>query len=362
LQTKFLAQAGLVLYIIRESAALKYRVPASYADGVNRCMNKQISAIAKSCLAGGEIGREQTDTLLAEAETDFFDLLYWANKIREKFFDNKVKMCSIVPGRLGGCNQDCKFCAQSARYETGFGRARITTDEEILKAAQQAKLNGVANFGIVYSGKTVSEKELGRVQELVKQIRGLGLRVCASLGILTQSQAEQLARSDLSGYNHNLETSERHFGDIVTTHTYADRVRTIQAAQKAGLRVCAGGIFGTGETSTDRVEMALELRKLGVDTVPMNFLHPIEGTPLGKTKTLEAREILSIIALYRFILPRTNLKIAGGRVLNLRDSQSWMFYAGANGILSGNYLTTTGRAVKEDMQMLADLGLEPDAD
>lgn len=326
-------------------------------------MNKKIDAIADCCLAGGAIGREQIDILLAEARNDFFDLLYWANKIREKFLGNKIKLCSIVPGRLGGCNQDCKFCAQSTRYETDFSKTRTISDEEILNAAGQAKLNGVANFGIVYSGKTVSEKELTRLRGLIEQIRNeFGLKVCASLGVITGEQARRLVQSGLTGYNHNLETSEKHFGRIVTTHKYAERIKTIQAAQKAGLRVCAGGIFGIGESDDDRVQMALELRKLSVDTVPMNFLHPIEGTPLGRTKTLEAREILSIIALYRFILPQTNLKIAGGRVLNLRDLQSWMFYAGANGILSGDYLTTTGRAVREDKQMLMDLCLQEQAD
>jgi len=322
-------------------------------------MNEKIKTIADCCLAGDNIGREQIDILLAEGKRDFFDLLYWANKIREKFFGNKIKICSIVPGRLGGCDQDCKFCAQSARYETDFSKAQTVSDEKILNAAGQAKLNGVTNFGIVYSGRTVSEEELTRLLDLIKQIRNeFGLGVCASLGVITAEQAHRLVQAGLSGYNHNLETSEKHFGRIVTTHKYADRVRTIQVAQKAGLRVCAGGIFGIGESDDDRVQMALELRRLGVDTVPMNFLHPIEGTPLGNATTLEAREILRVIALYRFILPQTNLKIAGGRVLNLRDLQSWMFYAGANGILSGNYLTTTGRAVKEDRKMLTDLGLQ----
>ena len=190
----------------------------------------------------------------------------------------------------------------------------------------------------------------------------MGLNVCASLGVIDDGQALRLRQAGVSEYNHNLETSARHFPQIVTTHRYADRVSTIQAAMKAGLRICAGGIFGIGETENDRIDMALELRKLDVETVPMNFLHPIPGTPLGQTQTLQPREILRIIALYRFILPRTNLKIAGGRVLNLRDMQSWMFYAGANALLSGNYLTTTGRAVEEDMQMLRDLGLEIQAD
>ncbi|MHC4155379.1 MAG: biotin synthase BioB [Planctomycetota bacterium] len=324
-------------------------------------MNEKIRTIADSCLSGGEIDREQIDTLLSEARSAFFDLLYWANRIRERFFGNKVRICSIVPGRLGGCNQDCRFCAQSARYNAGYTSTRTLSDEEILSAAEQAKLNGVGRFGIVYSGRAVSEKELDRLGDLIAQIKErFGLSVCASLGTITEQQAKRLADSGLTGYNHNLETSERHFPDIVTTHKYADRVSTIRSAQAAGLRVCAGGIFGIGETDDDRVEMALELRRLGVDTVPMNFLHPIKGTPLGEAKTLEPREILRIIAVYRFILPRTTLKVAGGRVLNLRDMQSWMFCAGANAILSGNYLTTAGRAVKDDVQMLRDLGLQPD--
>ncbi|MHC4618625.1 MAG: biotin synthase BioB [Planctomycetota bacterium] len=326
-------------------------------------MNEKIGTIAECCLSGGEIDRGQIDILLAEAKTHFFDLLYWANRIRERFFGNKVRICSIVPGRLGGCNEDCRFCAQSARYSAGYASTKTLSDEEVLSAAEQANLSGVGRFGIVYSGRAVGEKELARLGGLIAQIKErFGLKVCASLGTITEQQARRLADSGLSGYNHNLETSERHFPDIVTTHKYADRVNTIRAVQAVGLRVCAGGIFGIGESDGDRVEMALELRGLGVNTVPMNFLHPIEGTPLGEAKTLEPKEILSIIAVYRFILPKTTLKIAGGRVLNLRDMQSWMFYAGANAILSGNYLTTTGRAVREDVQMLKDLGLEVDAD
>jgi len=326
-------------------------------------MNEKIGAIADRCLSGGEIDRRQIDILLSGAKEAFCDLLYWANVIREKFFGNRIRICSIVPGRLGGCNQDCKFCAQSARYNAGYASTKTLSDEEVLSAAEQAKSNGVGRFGIVYSGRAVSEKGVARLGDLTAQIRErFGLSVCASLGTITGEQAKRLADSGLTGYNHNLETSERHFPDIVTTHKYADRVRTIRAAQAAGLRVCAGGIFGIGETDEDRVEMALELRGLGVDTVPMNFLHPIKGTPMGEAETLEPREILRIIAMYRFILPRTTLKIAGGRVLNLRDMQSWMFYAGANAILSGNYLTTAGRAVQEDLQMLRDLHLEPDFD
>lgn len=320
-------------------------------------MDERTGDIAEVCLAGGEIDAEQIGILRAKARTELYDVLYWANKIREKHFGDEIRICCIVPGRLGGCKEDCRFCGQSARYESGFCEVKSLTDEEILDAARQAQVEGVGRFGIVYSGRAVSEKELGRLEGLIERISGMGLQVCASLGVMTVGQAERLVGAGLTGYNHNLETSERHFPEIVTTHTYADRVATIKAAKEAGLCLCAGGIFGIGESEDDRIDMALELRRLCVDIVPMNFLHPIEGTPFGQTETLRPVEILRIIVLYRFILPRTTLKIAGGRVLNLRDMQSWMFYAGANAILSGNYLTTSGRAVEEDMQMLSDLGL-----
>ena len=324
-------------------------------------MNEMISQLAGNVLSGAELDRQQMEVLAEQSRADFYDLLYQANAIRQKFFGNKVRICSIVAGRLGGCDQDCRFCAQSVRYETAVGKAKLLSDEEILNAAEQAKRNGVPNFGIVYSGKTITEKELARLERLIKQIKAkFDLGICVSLGIITKDQAQRLVNAGASRYNHNLETSQNHFPNIVTTHKYADRVRTIQTARQAGLGICAGGIFGIGENDDDRIDMALELRRLGVDTVPMNFLHPIKGTPLAGTETLAPRQILRIIAMYRFILPRANLKIAGGRVLNLRDLQSWIFYAGATSILSGNYLTTTGRAVEEDMQMLADLGLEPE--
>jgi len=326
-------------------------------------MNKLIAGIAELCLDGKKPQREQINVLAAQAETDLPDLLYWANRIRQRFFENKIRICSIVPGRLGGCNQDCKFCAQAARYKTAYDKPTTVSDDQILRAAHAAKTSGVATFGIVYSGKTISETELARLERLLSQVKErFGLQVCASLGCITTDQAKRLRRAGLSRYNHNLETSERHFSNIVTTHSYADRLTTIRAVKEAHLRVCAGGIFGVGESWQDRLQMALELRRLDVDTVPMNFLHPIKGTPLGGVETLQPGEILKIIALYRFILPDKTLKIAGGRVVNLRDLQSWMFYAGANAILSGNYLTTTGRAVAEDLQMLADLGLEKDTD
>ena len=324
-------------------------------------MNKQIQEYAEKILYSQLLERTEIDQLSKLSTAHFDDLLYWANEIRKANFGSKVKICSIVPGRLGGCSQDCAFCAQSVYYDTAVDKTPKTlTDDEIMAAAKEAKHKGVPNFGIVYSGRKVSDVELDRLIALTGRIKNeIGMGVCMGLGILSKENMQRLADAGVVRFNHNLETSERHFGDIVSTHKYADRVRTIEAGLKAGMGVCAGGIFGIGETEADRIDMALELRRLGVDMVPMNFLHPIEGTPLGKAEKLPPREILRIVALYRFILPKTHLKVAGGRVLNLRDMQAWIFYAGCTAILSGNYLTTAGRAVEDDLRMLSDLGLEP---
>jgi len=321
-------------------------------------MNEKLARIAENILDGSLIDRSEIEYLFS-IDDSLPDLLYRANQIRQKFFGNEVKICSIVPARLGGCNQDCKFCAQSARYSTAFKETKTLTDEQILDAAREAKQKGVPNFGIVYSGKTISEKELARLEKLIARIGNeIGINVCGGFGIIDYEQAARLKKAGLSRYNHNLETSRNHFQNIVTTHDYDTRIETVKAAKKAGLGLCTGGIFGIGETDADRIDMALELRELGVDMVPMNFLHPIPGTPLADMPTMQPKQILRLIALYRFILPTAGIKVAGGRVLNLRDMQSWIFYAGATSILSGNYLTTGGRAVEEDLRMIKDLGLE----
>jgi len=327
-------------------------------------MNEVITEYANIILGGGLLDRGQIDSLSAESEGAFWDLLYWSNRIREEFFGNKIRVCSIVPGRLGGCDQDCAFCSQSIKYDTTTEKkAKTISDEQILSAAGDAASNGVPFIGIVNSGKAPSENEFARLEKLIAKIKSdYGIGVCASLGILTDEQMQRLAAAGLDRYNHNLETSERYYGEIVTTHKYADRVNTVKVAKRADLGVCCGGLFGIGETHADRMDMAMALRELGIDMVPMNFLHPIEGTPLADSEQIPPKEILRIIALYRFILPKAHLKAAGGRVLNLRDMQSWIFPAGVTAILSGDYLTTAGRSVQEDMQMLKDMGLEAISD
>ncbi|HBG27044.1 MAG TPA: biotin synthase BioB [Phycisphaerales bacterium] len=324
-------------------------------------MNEKIASIANEILNGKLIERSDIEFLFSLDDSALEDLMYWANQIREKFFGKKVKVCSIIPGRLGGCSEDCKFCAQSSRYETEFKEVQTLNDEQIIEGAKQARQKGIQHFGIVYSGKTISEKELVRLEKLIPRIKNeVGIDVCGGFGIINYEQAKRLADAGMSRYNHNLETSANYFKKIVTKHDYQSRIETVLAAKKAGLGLCTGGIFGIGEEDSDRIDMALQVRELGADMVPMNFLHPITGTPLGDMPVMRPREILRLISLYRFILPRAGIKAAGGRVLNLGDMQSWIFYAGATAIISGNYLTTAGRAVDEDVRMIKDLGLEPE--
>lgn len=322
-------------------------------------MNRIIEKLARRVLDGYLLERVEADNLLAMSRNDLDDLLYWANEIRKQYFSNRVQVCSIVPGRLGGCSEDCAFCAQSARYQTGVGPAKYISEEEILAAARKAYEAGVRHFGIVNSGQNVSDEEVVRLANIARQIRGkYNMTLCGAFGIIDDAQARELVSAGFKRYNHNLETSTAHFDKIVSTHKYRDRAETIERANQAGLAVCAGGIFGIGEEDTDRLDMAFELRRLNADMIPLNFLHPIKGTPLAQNEVLAPREILRIIALYRFILPDKNIKVAGGRVRNLRDMQSWIFYAGCTSIITGNYLTTAGRDTSEDMLMLGDLGLE----
>jgi biotin synthase len=325
-------------------------------------VNEKIAKIAEKITAGSLPDRSEIEYLFSLGEEELWDILYWANQIRLKFFGRKIKICTIIPARLGGCSQDCKFCAQSSRHNAGYQKMETLGDEEILKAAQSAKDKGVRYFGVVYSGKTLSDEELVRLEKLLPRIKNeIGIEVCGGFGIVNYQQLVRLKKAGMSRYNHNLETSRNHFKDIVTTHDYDSRIETVKAAKSAGLGLCVGGIFGIGETDADRIDMAFELRQLDVDVVPMNFLSPIKGTPMGGMPVMRPREILRLLGLYRFALPRVHIKAAGGRVLNLRDMQSWIFYAGATAIISGNiYLTTTGRAVEEDVRMIKDLGLEPD--
>ncbi|MCK4277253.1 MAG: biotin synthase BioB [Phycisphaerae bacterium] len=326
-------------------------------------MNERIADPARRVLGGQLLDKRALRDLVAQAADNPFDLLYWASRIREAHFANKVHLCSIVAGKLGGCGEDCKWCAQSAASAPGAaGPQRLGLDQIVAAARDAAKL-GAGCLGIVNSGRAPSRRDIDDVAAACDAIRhddtARNLNLCASLGQLTEPQAARLASAGVRRYNHNLETSRRHFPNVVTTHTYDDRLRTAAVVRAAGLQLCCGCLFGLGETWDDRIDLALTLRDtVRPDVVPLNFLHPVAGTPLGGTAPLSPIEILTIIAIFRLAMPATRLKVAGGREVNLRDMQSWIFHAGATGCLIGNYLTTSGRPPREDLQMIADLGFE----
>lgn len=289
---------------------------------------------------------------------DLFELFISANRIRAKFRGNKVDLCSIINAKSGACPEDCSFCAQSAHSKTNIQVHPLISREQILNAAAIAKNNKARRFCIVTSGKRPSNKELDEICNAISEVRETGLLPCATLGMLDHTQLNQLKSAGLHRYHHNLETSEEFFSEICTTHTYMDKIKTIEAAKSLGLSVCSGGIFGLGESWEDRIDMALALRELEVDSVPVNFFAPVSGTPLSNRKMLTPSEALKIIAIYRLIMPDREIRVCGGRPATLRDLNSHIFIAGADGLLIGNYLTTQGRDPESDMLMIKDLGLE----
>jgi len=323
-------------------------------------MNSKIEKIAKNVLEENEISYDDAHFLMNITGIEIYDLLYWANRIRYNSFDNVVGLCSIISARQGSCSEDCRFCSQSSRYKTEISNFPLIEKEKVADAVEKGKKYKSDCVGVVTSGYSLEESEnfdkiCDDAYELSKQD---GPPVHTSIGMITSKMAEKLASSGVEMINHNLETSEGYYPNICTTHSYKDRVDTIKVAKNAGLQVCSGGIFGVGESVEDRLDLAFKLKELDVDTIPMNFLSPVKGTPLSTENSLEPMEILKIIAVYRFILPDKGIKVAGGREENLRDVQSWMFYAGANSTMIGDYLTTRGKLPEDDLQMIKDLGLK----
>ncbi len=321
-------------------------------------MTDCIEQLGRAVLSGQWISRDQARQLVRTHADELYDLFYWANKIRIRYVGRHVKFCSIVTGKTGACSEDCSYCAQSRHYKTHVTPDKMSV-EQMDRAARQAAASGASSFGIVNSGRGPTDRELDWLEPFFKKTAEQAkIRPCATLGELTPHQARRLKDMGVLRINHNLETSRRFFPNVVSTHSYDDRVRTLKIAKEAGLSICSGGIFGMGEDWEDRLDVAFTLRELGADVVPINFLNAIQGTPLYDTTTpMEPTEALKIIAVFRFILPDRELKIAGGREAILRDMQSWMFFAGGSSFLIGNYLTTFGRPAEQDLQMLKDLGI-----
>lgn len=323
----------------------------------------RIAALGKRVLAGGALTRPEGEWLFnLDSSADIYDLMSWANRVREHFKGKKIHLCSIVNVKAGGCSENCKFCAQSASYQTEAPRYALIEKEPMLQAAEEAKSNGVTALGIVAAWRGLEEGPiLDEICSHLSDLKESGkARPDASLGIIKNPKvAQRLREAGLECYNHNLETSRRFFPQVCTTHSYQERVETIAHLKNAGIKICSGGIIGMGETRTDRCDLAFSLREVGANVVPINVLNPIAGTPYAQNDPLPPLEVLKTIACFRLILPRQEIMVAGGRAINLRDLQSMIFMAGASALMVGNYLTTLNQPVEKDLQMLKDLGLDP---
>jgi biotin synthase len=318
-----------------------------------------IKAIEEKILAGENISKEEALYITEVSGTELFELFGSASKIRTRFRGNTVSLCSIVNAKSGACPEDCSFCAQSSISKAKIKVYPLLGKKLILQKAREAKNAGADRFSIVTSGKKVSETDLLLIADMISKIRDIGLIPCASLGMLKEKELSVLKSAGLDRYHHNLETSERFFPLVCSTHHYADKLKTINAVRSVGLSLCSGGIFGMGETWHDRIEMTLLLRDLHVDSIPINFLIPIKGSALEHRDFLHPFEALKIISLFRFILSQKELRICGGRMQTLGEFNSMVFLAGADSLMIGNYLTTSGRDFEDDFKLIETYGLSP---
>lgn len=320
----------------------------------------QIDAITKRILNGGEITTDEANWMIRLDDDYLSSVMAGADRLRRTYRGNKVETCAISNVRSGNCSEDCSFCSQSGHHKESTAPVYdFISSDQLTEQAKQAREWGAVDFGVVSKGWGVrSDKERKQFSEYFSKLKeNSDIGRCASVGVLTQESAQELKAMGLENYHHNLETAESHFDNICTTHSYQENIDTVQHARDAGLRVCAGGILGLGESIDQRVELAETLRKLDVESVPLNFFSPQQGTPLEDTNTMSPMEILKAIATFRYMLPKAEIRIAGGRQF-LGDMQSMIFMAGASGVMIGDYLTTQGRSVTDDINMMDKLGVE----
>lgn len=307
-------------------------------------------------LGGASISRAEA---LALVDAPLEELTAAADELRRHFCGNRFDLCTIVNGKCGKCSEDCKYCAQSIHYHTALEESYpLLSSQALLEGAIHNHQQGVLRYSIVTSGRRLSHQEVDQVCESIRQIRAqTGIQVCVSFGLLDEADFRKLKLAGASRVHCNLESSQRYFPQVCTTHTYQEKIQTIQAAQRAGLEVCSGGILGLGETMEDRIDMALTARSLGVKSVPVNVLNPIPGTPYEKNPILDEDEVRRVVAIFRFLIPEASIRLAGGRGL-MADKGRRCFQSGANAAISGDMLTTAGITVQSDQAMLAELGYE----
>jgi len=306
---------------------------------------------------GGEVSYQEAVEL---AKYPSKDLLYaGADSIREKFCGNKLDTCSIVNARSGKCSEDCKWCAQSAKHKTGIETYPIKDGDEVFDCAVQNDIKGVKRFSMVTSGRKVERKEMEKFCEMYNRIREkTGLKLCASMGLIGREEMLMLKEAGVSRYECNLETASSFFPELCTTHTSEEKKATLRLAKECGMEICSGGIIGMGENMEQRVELACELRELGVKSVPINILNPIKGSALENAKPLSEEEILTTMAVFRFVLPDAFIRFAGGRINMSESLQKKALQSGINASLVGGLLTTPGSNVNKDYEMFETLGYD----
>ncbi len=319
-------------------------------------MSQQIMQIIERAAKGLALEMSEAKQIMSAKGAELTAFMAGAQRLKEQYLGDKIDLCSIINAKSGRCSENCSFCAQSAHHQTNSPVYPLKSVEEIVQGAKQAEAEGNHCYGIVTSGTRIEpgvefENILTALQRIGEESK---IAPSASLGILDAAAAQALADAGCKTYHHNLETSRSFFPEICTTHDYQEDVDTVLCAKAAGMEVCCGGIFGLGESIDQRIEMALTLRELDVDSVPLNFLNPVPGTPLEDSQLLTPMDCLRIICLYRYLLPQKRITVCGGREHNLREFQSAIFMAGASGTMVGNYLTTTGRNREIDLQMITD--------
>lgn len=300
-----------------------------------------------------EISKEEAMEL---SQMELEPLCRAADEIRRHFMGDAFDLCTIINGKSGRCSEDCKYCAQSVCYETEIASYPLLSSKEMLEQAEYNESQGILRYSIVTSGKRLNDDEVDRLCGSIRLIcEKTKLMVCVSAGLLDEKNYRKLKEAGVTRVHNNLETSKRYFPEVCTTHSYQDKIRAILAAKRAGLKVCSGGIMGLGESMEDRIDMAIQLRELDVCSVPINMLNPIPGTPYGERPLLSEEEMRRIVAVYRFLLPKASIRLAGGRRL-LPDLGKQCFQSGANAAISGDMLTTVGNTIKKDQELISKLG------
>ncbi len=314
--------------------------------------------LAEQIVQGYSIKPEEALAILQSDDGELLTVMQAAYRIRREYYGNKVKLNMIVNAKSGMCPEDCGYCSQSIVSEAPIEKYAWLTKEKILEGARESIRRKAGTYCIVASGRRPSNREMEHVVEAVKEIRATtDLKVCCCLGFLSEQHAAQLAEAGVHRYNHNLNTSKDNYANITTTHTYDQRVETVKQATTSGMSPCSGAIFGMGESLEERVQIAFALKELDADSIPCNFLNAIDGTPMEGRKELTPRMCLKILAMMRFVNPSKEIRVAGGREVNLRSLQPLGLYA-ANSIFIGDYLTTSGQAHTDDWGMIEDMGFE----